>query len=212
MVDQGDRVAVTFESNDTVTHTFTLGPPYDFQMNASMPGLVNDLTGKEFTTPALNNSPGVVVSGTPGNVTAIGSFVASHPGIFEYVCVYHINIGMFGYLIVLPNSGYNGAQTTTTTTTTAANAAHVSVLLGAGENTDSPGYAPATLHVVLGVNNTVVWYNNDTVFHTVTATDKSFDSGNLNQDQTFSHTFTQAGTYSYYCVYHPWMKGTVVVT
>src|SRR5712692_3158836 len=103
VVNQGDTVRITFISNDTVTHTFTLGPPYDFQINASLPGLVNDLTLKNFTTPATNNSPGVIVSGTPGNVSATGAFVAKYVGIFSYVCIYHIDVGMIGFLIVLPN-------------------------------------------------------------------------------------------------------------
>ena len=85
VVNQGDTVRVTFISNDTVTHTFTLGPPYDFQINASLPGLVNDLTQKTFTTPALNNSPGVIVSGSRGNVSATGSFVAKYVGVYRYV-------------------------------------------------------------------------------------------------------------------------------
>ena len=34
----------------------------------------------------------------------IGAFQASTPGIYEYFCHYHVSNGMFGYLIVLPNS------------------------------------------------------------------------------------------------------------
>jgi len=33
-----------------------------------------------------------------------GPFLA--PGIYMYFCSYHQNIGMVGYLIVLPNVGY----------------------------------------------------------------------------------------------------------
>src|SRR3989441_7622926 len=115
VVNQGDTVRVTFISNDTVTHTFTLGPPYDFQINASLPGLVNDLTLKTFATPATNNSPGVIVSGSRGNVSATGSFVAKYVGVYSYVCIYHVNIGMFGFLVVLPNLAYGEATHTTTT-------------------------------------------------------------------------------------------------
>jgi len=61
------------------------------------------------------------------------------------------------------------------------------------------------------VNNTVEWKNNDDTPHTVTAVDKSFDSGNLNAGDVFTHTFTTPGTYQYSCSYHPWMKGTVIV-
>ena len=28
------------------------------------------------------------------------------PGVYKYFCFYHQNIGMFGFLVVLPNKGY----------------------------------------------------------------------------------------------------------
>jgi plastocyanin len=217
VVNQGDTLRVTFISNDTVTHTFTLASPYNFQINASMPGLRNDLTQKNFTTAALDNSPGVVISGAPGNVSATGSFVAKYAGIYSYVCIYHINVGMVGFLIVLPNAGYAAASNSTKTATTSTTPqspklSHVSVLKGSATDLKSAGYSPATITVVLGVNNTVVWSNNDTVFHTVTATDGGYSSGTIFSGQDWSHTFTQPGTYSYYfCQYHPWMKGIVIV-
>ncbi len=79
------------------------------------------------------------------------------------------------------------------------------------------GYTPALLNVTVGTK--VTWTNNGQLPHTVTASDPSapappatFDSGTKNQGQTFSHTFTIAGTYHYYCTFHPWMKAQVVVT
>ncbi len=74
-----------------------------------------------------------------------------------------------------------------------------------------PGFSPDTITVVIGVNNTVEWTNNDSVTHTVTAPDMSFDSGNLAAGKSYTHTFTTAGTYPYVCVYHSAMQGTVVV-
>ena len=47
--------------------------------------------------------------------------------------------------------------------------------------------------------------------HTVTANDGSFDSGNMNPGGTFTHTFTEAGSFAYICTYHHWMHGTVTV-
>lgn len=65
---------------------------------------------------------------------------------------------------------------------------------------------------MIGVNNTVTWTNYDVSAHTVTSTNNMFDSGNINSGESYTHTFTAAGTYQYYCIYHPWMTGTVVVT
>jgi copper-containing nitrite reductase len=106
-----------------------------------------------------------------------------------------------------------GSSTTTTTTTTSASpGVTVDILNGAAANTNSPGYSPATITVVIGMNSTVTWVNHDSVPHTVTATDKSFNSGNLDPGKSWTYTFTLPGTYNYYCIYHAgWMKGLVVV-
>ncbi len=75
-------------------------------------------------------------------------------------------------------------------------------------------FQPQTITVPVGT--TIVWTNAGQVPHTVTADDKSWDSGNLNPGQSFSHTFNTPGTFGYYCVYHgapgSGMFGTVTVT
>jgi len=209
IVNQGDTVALTLIDNDTVAHDFVLGPPYSIIINATVPGLINDLTGQEFTTPARNNSPGVVVTGTPGNVSASYSFVAKYSGIFEFVCTYHAQIGMIGYMVVLPNAAYT-TKSTTTTSREAPKSVAVSIVSGAGTNTSSKGFSPDNIVVMLGVNNTVVWTNNDSSPHTVTADDGSFNSI-LAPGQSYTYTFTTPGTFTYHCTYHPWMVATVTV-
>ena len=210
IVNQGDTVSLTLIDNDTVAHDFVIGPPYNIIVNATVPGLINDLTGQTITTPSRNNSPGVVVSGTPGNVTATYSFVAKHWVIYEFVCTYHAQVGMIGYLVVLPNSAYMSHSSTTTTALSPQNVS-VSIVPGAGTNTSSRGFYPQTIAVVLGVNNTGVWTNDDMSPHTVTADDGTFSSGNMAPGQSYSFTFTAPGTYGYHCTYHPWMVATVVV-
>ncbi|MHB1908465.1 MAG: cupredoxin domain-containing protein [Nitrososphaerales archaeon] len=213
VVAQGDTVHISFIVNDSAGHTFTIGPPYNFQINDSMAGLTNDLTGQPFTTGATHNSPGVSISGTPGNLTGTGSFVAKYSGVYEYYCVYHVQIGMFGYLIVLPNAAYNTSSSTVSTSNTATNASNpqISILQGSAANTTSVYYSPATMVVVIGVNNTVTWTNNDNAPHTVTADNGAFDSKNLDSGQSYTFTFTTAGTFTYHCNYHPWMRGTIIV-
>lgn len=70
-------------------------------------------------------------------------------------------------------------------------------------------FTPASLTVAAGT--TAVFTNSDSVAHTVTAADKSFDSGNLEAGATWSHLFAKPGTYAYLCAYHTYMKGTIVV-
>lgn len=91
----------------------------------------------------------------------------------------------------------------------------VSIPQGSGTNTSLPGYSPATITVVIGVNNTVTWTNNDSSApHTVTISSLGVDSGNMAAAPAgaqYTYTFTKPGTYAITCDYHPWMKGTVVV-
>jgi plastocyanin len=70
-------------------------------------------------------------------------------------------------------------------------------------------YLQPTLEIEVGT--TVEWKNNDPLLHSVTAVNKSFDSGLIQPGKTYRHTFTRAGTFSIYCVPHPFMKGTIVV-
>ena len=70
-------------------------------------------------------------------------------------------------------------------------------------------FKPGELRVKAGT--TVTFTNADGFAHTATAKDKSFDSGNLEQDATFEHTFEEAGTFEYLCAVHNSMTGTITV-
>jgi LPXTG-motif cell wall-anchored protein len=71
-------------------------------------------------------------------------------------------------------------------------------------------FDPASLTIAVG--DSVTWTNDGKVAHTVTANGGSFDSGNLNPGRSFTHTFSQAGTFRYFCQYHAGMTGTIEVT
>lgn len=70
-------------------------------------------------------------------------------------------------------------------------------------------YLPAGITIALG--DTVVWRNSDIVPHTVTARDSSWDSGSIAVDSVWRFVARSAGTNSYFCVFHPNMKGTLTV-
>ncbi len=102
-------------------------------------------------------------------------------------------------------SSANTASPTATTT----NAKHVTVQL------QGSAFSPTQIHVTPGT--TVTWKNDDEVTHTVTSgrngkPDGMFDSKDLTPGKSFSYTFKKSGTYPYYCVYHPNMVGTVIVS
>ncbi|HEY4442147.1 MAG TPA: cupredoxin domain-containing protein [Candidatus Elarobacter sp.] len=70
-------------------------------------------------------------------------------------------------------------------------------------------FVPAKLTVAKG--QTVTFVNDDDDAHTVTADDGSWDSEGLNQGQSWKHAFAAAGTVTYHCTVHPFMKATIVV-
>lgn len=70
-------------------------------------------------------------------------------------------------------------------------------------------FDPSTLTV--GVGDTVRWFNDDALPHTVSASDGSWDSGNLAPGASHERSFDAAGSYPYLCRYHPGMAGNVEV-
>ena len=61
------------------------------------------------------------------------------------------------------------------------------------------------------VGDTIQYINDDESAHTVTADDKSYDSGYMAKGQTWSKTYTVAGAYPYFCAYHAFMRASVTV-
>jgi plastocyanin len=76
-------------------------------------------------------------------------------------------------------------------------------------------FQPKTLEVKAGA--TVAWTNGDDIEHSVTAgapgkEADDFNSGFFGKGESFSFTFSEPGTYSYFCKRHPSMKGQVKVS
>jgi plastocyanin len=71
-------------------------------------------------------------------------------------------------------------------------------------------FLPQRIEITAGT--TIAWKNDDPLDHTVTAADKSFDSGLIRSGAIWSRTFPRPGTYQITCTPHPHMRVTVVVT
>ena len=71
-------------------------------------------------------------------------------------------------------------------------------------------FQPKDITVKAGTS--ITWTNMDTAPHTATASDGSFNTGNLTTGQSASVTFTKTGDYAYICAVHPRMTGMVHVT
>jgi len=85
-----------------------------------------------------------------------------------------------------------------------------------GCETTDECFLPFVAEIFAG--DTVVWSNDDTAAHTVTSgiptegPDGMFDSSLLMSGTTFEFTFSESGTYDYFCIVHPWMAGQVQVS
>jgi plastocyanin len=70
-------------------------------------------------------------------------------------------------------------------------------------------YRPSVLRVRRGTS--VAFLNADAEAHTVTAIDRSFDSGTIDPHQRWRRRFDRPGRYRYVCDFHPYMHGEVDV-
>ncbi|MFB5620149.1 MAG: plastocyanin/azurin family copper-binding protein [Nitrosopumilus sp.] len=86
-------------------------------------------------------------------------------------------------------------------------------------------YDPPVISITVG--DSVTWYNDDREGHTVTSGEGSgrfgwmsdnfgtpngyFDSDRFMPGESWSFTFEESGTFSYFCTIHPWMEGVVIV-
>lgn len=92
----------------------------------------------------------------------------------------------------------------------------ISIVPGASSPNNVNFYQPSQKNIP--INSTLIWVNNDSSLHTVTATNSTntdsqvFDSGIINPGQIWQHKFKQLGLMEYYCTLHPFMKGIVNVT
>jgi nitrite reductase (NO-forming) len=119
--------------------------------------------------------------------------------------------------ITIANNSDSNKNNTNATDATSTNTSSTSISIVPGSGT--PGskvfFKPSPAKIAVG--STITWSNDDTLPRTVTSgnpekgPDGIFDSGIMNADISFSHTFDKAGVSKYYCAVHPWMIGTVMV-
>jgi plastocyanin len=74
---------------------------------------------------------------------------------------------------------------------------------------DNFTFTPKALTVAVGT--TVKWVNHDDIPHTIVEKKTTFRSKALDTDDSYSFTFTSAGTFDYFCGLHPHMVGQVIV-
>ncbi len=177
----------------------------------------------------IRGSQSTLVVAGGGTVVELDALVPSTIILVDHALVRTFYKGALGTIVVEGDSQpdlYAVASPATpeggsTTTTVAAEVGAEVVIPIDAFNPANAATAFDPIDLTVPVGTTVRWTNLDAVAHTVTSgtsdgstgtPDGVFDSPFLDQGDTFTFTFTEPGTYPYYCKPHPWMKGTVTVT
>jgi len=108
-------------------------------------------------------------------------------------------------------AGYgSNATSQNKSTTIPANAVTITILQDASVQ-GNPAFDPETSQS--GIDKTIAWKNSDSIPHTATAQDKSFDSSIINPGDSYVVSAKKIGTgeHAYACTIHPYMKGTLVI-
>jgi len=112
--------------------------------------------------------------------------------------------------VVLAGCGDSGSSSSSSASTPADAPAQTSPAAGKETAVDIKDYlyAPDEIEVAPGAK--VTWTNEDSSPHTATVKG-GFDTDSIAQGKSASVTLTKPGTYAYYCAFHPYMHGTIVV-
>jgi plastocyanin len=65
--------------------------------------------------------------------------------------------------------------------------------------------------ITIQTGQSVTFINTGRIGHTATASEGSFDTGLLQQNESATITFNNPGKFAYYCQPHPFMKGVIQV-
>lgn len=87
----------------------------------------------------------------------------------------------------------------------------VSIPKGSSDPEKQINVRPKTITIVLGKNNTVMWYNTDRDPSTIIADDGSWTTGLIPSCNSATVTFNKTGIYEYHGELHPWKKGKIIV-
>lgn len=153
--------------------------------------------------PGASASPGVLY---PCPLTSSSPGATASPGATE-------SPGMAG----MASPGVEASPSATPSASASPGAIHQCLTIAIPQG--AVGMGPAaygTNPEVIPPGTTVTWINNDTVSHTVTADDASFDSGTLQPGQSYSRTFLGIAIGSnvpYHCAIHgaASMSGSVLI-
>jgi plastocyanin len=205
----------------------TIGTPVGKPVAASAAPQVTASTSPVVTTPQRPTAPKPTESKSPK--APVKTLKAAGPIIVLILIVAAAFLGYY-QIVYYPTI----APTSSTTTTIPSTPFNVTVTIPSGAAAQGKPasfyYQPDVITVYVGYNSTIIWLNNDSTVHTVTADgtppDTRFSAWGPNNPSSYNNvyyagsgetplsvafTFTIPGIYNYSCSYHPWMSGEVIV-
>lgn len=96
----------------------------------------------------------------------------------------------------------------------------ISMIPGSADPNQQDNFIPKLVNIQLGIDNHIIWINEDDVAHTVTPDHNMADSysgpfgssGVVMPGESYEFLFTEPHDVAYHCDPHPWMTGTLIVT
>ncbi|HEX2708807.1 MAG TPA: cupredoxin family copper-binding protein [Solirubrobacterales bacterium] len=111
--------------------------------------------------------------------------------------------------LAVPLVGCGGGDSTSASSTSSAGSAAAS---GGAKAVTIQDYMFKPASITVPVGTTVKFTNRDSTPHTATSKESgAFESGPIDTGKTGEITLKKAGTFAYYCAFHPFMKGTITV-
>jgi plastocyanin len=113
--------------------------------------------------------------------------------------------------VLLAACGSSASASRSSSTTAQVAAAAVAPAASGHVSVSISGFAfqPATITVKPGTK--ITFTNHDQTAHTATSNHPGFDTGTVGPGKSATVTLKKPGTYTYYCQFHAFMHGTVVV-
>ncbi len=208
----------------------------DFQLPSNWISLGQGLSGGRPAQPAVRGSQTTLVPAGGGTVVELIGQVPSTIVLVDHALARAVDKGAIGQIVVSgePNleifedvtgggaGATDGHEMGGGEEGEAPTGEQISIVVGAWTNQDldaadefADSETPADYSVnvlTVPVGTTITWTNNDPgMIHTVTSVDGMFDSGFLNEGDTWSYTFDEPGEFEYLCTPHPWMRAKVIV-
>jgi plastocyanin len=110
------------------------------------------------------------------------------------------------FALLLSGCGGSGSSSSESTESSSASSTGGAKAVTISEYMFKPG------NVTVPVGTTIKFTNEDSTPHTATSKESGgFETGPIKTGKSGEITLEKAGTFAYYCAFHPFMKGTITV-